>query len=162
MTEGSNRLIVEHLDGEVLVYDTDSDEAHCLTGDSALEFGTASSDLSRRAVLRRAALVGAAATGAAPLIKTIAAPTAAQAQSGVCPPCPPGIPCCSAAGMPRCCLPGFESCCPVGSQAACCPTVLGCCPAGSINQCGPCNSDRNQKHHLAPVEPRDVLAALEL
>src|SRR5438093_992144 len=90
-------LIVEHLDGEMLVYDTASDEAHCLDPVAAAEFEAASDDVSRREVLRRLAVVGAVAAGGAPLIKSIVAPAPATAQSAaVCSPdCQTGEHCCA-------------------------------------------------------------------
>jgi hypothetical protein len=165
----AGRLMVEKLAGETLVYDTASDEAHCLDPMAAAEFESAPDDVSRREVLRKLALVGAAAAGAAPLIKTIAAPTPAQAQSPT-----------SCAGAPGTTCPAGTTCC-VGMTAICCAAGTTCCQflnlsAGFIltdcctatEVCNPmglgcvASSDRNLKHHLAPVGPQDVLAALGL
>jgi hypothetical protein len=77
----AGRLIVEQLDGETLVYDTERHEAHALSGSVASEFAAAPDDVSRREVIRKLTLVGAAAAGAAPFIRTIVAPAPASAQS---------------------------------------------------------------------------------
>jgi hypothetical protein len=116
----SERLIIEALDDELLVYDLDCDEAHALNASAAAIWRAcdgavtvagisarvglseaavrstverlAGLDLlapgfvarpthSRRAVLRRGFVAGAAATVAAPLITSIVAPAAAQTTS---------------------------------------------------------------------------------
>jgi hypothetical protein len=125
------RLIVERLDGETLVYDTERNEAHALSGAGAAEFLAAADDVSRREVLRKLALAGVAAAGTGALVKTIIAPSAAQAQSPACDPaCTQGIPCCNGVccGMP-CCSPTSQT------PGACCPT-FPCCNAGAVNTCG--------------------------
>jgi coenzyme PQQ synthesis protein D (PqqD) len=117
----SERVIIEALGDELLVYDLDSDEAHSLNASAAAIWRAcdgavtvagisarvglseaavrvtlerlAGLDLlaagsftrpthSRRAVLRRGLLAGAAASAAAPLITSIVAPAAAQTTSG--------------------------------------------------------------------------------
>jgi hypothetical protein len=80
---GQDDLIVERLDDEILVYDTATDEAHQLTPPAAAEFErlTGSDGVSRRDALRRVALVGAGAVVAAPVVKSIVAPTPAAAVS---------------------------------------------------------------------------------
>jgi hypothetical protein len=111
------RLIVERLDGETLVYDTERDEAHRLAGSAVTEFDAAPDDISRRAVLRKLGLAGLAAAGTAPLVKSIVAPTPAQAQSCV-PTCTTAVTCC--AGLT--CGLAFNDCgeafdcgdCPIG------------------------------------------------
>jgi hypothetical protein len=146
------RLIVEHLDGETLVYDTASNEAHALSGAGAAEF-LAADEVSRREVLRKLALAGAAAAGTGALVKTIVAPTAALAQSPNCgtATCGPAEPCCT----------GFDHCCDI-TQTCCGAT---CCNPGQICSGGACDSilsSRNLKRHLAPVGSQDMLAALGL
>jgi hypothetical protein len=142
---GSSELIVESIGEERLVYDTASNEAHRLGASAALEFDAAGDDISRRQVLRKLALAGAAASSL-PLIKTIAAPTAAHAQSGVAcagapgGACLPGFTCCGGTT----CVPSSFTCCGSGSCPAgftCCPgTPATCCPpsfaCGSV-ACGP-------------------------
>jgi hypothetical protein len=116
-----SELIVERLEGETLVYDTERNEAHALSGAGAAEFLAAADDVSRRQVLRKLALAGAAAAGAGALVMTIVAPTAAQAQTAACaPPCGQGL---------ICCQPVFNACCVnIGG--------IGCCPPGSLIGCG--------------------------
>jgi hypothetical protein len=63
---------------------------------------------SRREVIRKAALVGAGAAAAAPAIKSIVAPTPAQAQSQGC--IPEGQPCDPANNGEDCCDPAGTSC----------------------------------------------------
>jgi hypothetical protein len=111
------------LDGETLVYDTERNEAHALTGAGAAEFLAAADDVSRRQVLRKLALAGVAAAGTGALVKTIVAPTAAQAQSA----CGSGPAC---TGGTTCCAPVSSSCCITDI------TGFGCCPAGSAADCG--------------------------
>jgi hypothetical protein len=103
MAEEPDRLIVEHLDGELLVYDADRDEAHALSGSGAAEFAAAPDDVSRREVLRKMVLAGAAASGGTALVKTIVAPTPAQAESGC-------AAVCSLANDP-CTNPSCSCCC---------------------------------------------------
>ena len=154
----SDGLVVEHLDGETLVYDLERDEAHHLNPTAAAVFelcdgrttaadlaaraterlaqpvspdtvsqaleqlakrklldGTPSTEagVSRREVIRKAALVGAGTAAAAPLIKSIVAPTPAMAQS------------------PGDCLPGGAPC-DLNNPGACCSQV--CFAQGG---CGP-------------------------
>jgi hypothetical protein len=92
-TGRSEGLIVEHLDGELLVYDIERNEAHALSGPGAAEFAAASDDVSRREALRRLALAGAAAAGGGALLRTVVAPTPADAQSAPCscPGSPSGV-----------------------------------------------------------------------
>jgi hypothetical protein len=121
------RLIVERLENETLVYDPEANEAHALSGPGAAEFLAATDEVSRRQVLRKLALAGAAAAGAGAMLRTIVAPSAAQAQSGA--PCggvncQPGQTCCGAI----CITPGQFSCC-LGI-----PCGMACCPAGSVLQ----------------------------
>jgi hypothetical protein len=137
----AGELIVEQLEGETLVYDTASDEAHTLSGAGAVEFLAAKNEVSRRDVLRQLALAGAAAAGTAPLMRSIVAPAAAQAQSpllcnnGMC---PGGLVCCGntvCVDTLSCCSNG-TSC----SPAQCCNNVCcnnngeTCCP--QTNACG--------------------------
>jgi hypothetical protein len=141
----AGRLIVEHLNGETLVYDTESNEAHALSGAGAAEFLAVEDEVSRREVLRKLALAGVAAAGTGAFVKTIVAPTAAQAQSLVCTPaCVPGAVCCQP-GANACCTLGAYICCPAGSAVTCCGIGSLCCPAGSAHGCffpppGPCTS----------------------
>jgi hypothetical protein len=132
----AGRLIVERLDDETLVYDTERNEAHALAGESAAEFLVAEDDVSRREVLRKLALAGAAAAGTGVLVKTIVAPTAAQAQSAVCnPACAPGNFCCQPTAN-TCCSAGASVCCFPGSATTCCSLAApACCAAGSTNSC---------------------------
>jgi hypothetical protein len=119
----SDDLIVEALGEETLVYDPATDEALCLDSVAAVEFRAAPDDISRRQVVRRLALAGAAAAATAPLVKTIVAPTAAHAQSGCAcgnAACVAGQAC--AAGV--ICLTCLGS---VGSGAVCTPGVIQCC-----------------------------------
>jgi hypothetical protein len=131
MAEGPDPLIVARLDGEVLVYDTELSEAHALRGAGAAEFAAAPDDVSRREVLRKMALAGAAAAGGTALVKTIVAPTAAQAQSNaVCSPsCPSTHHCC--AGSPNICVLNSQACCGFGGF---CPAGDVCCPG--TTSCG--------------------------
>jgi hypothetical protein len=135
----AGRLVVEQLDGETLVYDTELNEAHALSGTGAAEFLAAESEVSRREVLRKLALAGAAAAGTAALVKTIVAPSPAQAQSmcGAGPACPLPTVCRQCGGaQPLCGLPDLQCCgnalCPLGT--VCCNNL---CVAQSNTQCGP-------------------------
>jgi hypothetical protein len=130
----AGRLIVEHLDGEMLVYDTERNEAHALNGVGAAEFAAAPDEVSRREVLRKLALAGAAAAGAGALVKTIVAPTAAQAQTGIAcgaATCAAGQVCCSAptglcCAAGQCCSNIFcDPICP--SPASACSATVGTC-----------------------------------
>jgi hypothetical protein len=76
------RLIVQRLDDELLVYDTASDEAHCLSGGAAAEFASAPDEVSRREVIRKLALGGAALT--IPLVMSIKVPPASAQASATC------------------------------------------------------------------------------
>jgi hypothetical protein len=118
----AGRLIVERLGDETLVYDTERNEAHALGGPGAAEFAAAPDEVSRRDVLRKLALAGAAAAGTGALVKTIVAPVAAQAQSPPLPNCG-GLTC---TAIQTCCTfgagaPSFE-CCTAGQTC----TTLGC------------------------------------
>jgi hypothetical protein len=140
VTESDKGLLVQRLDDELLVYDTASDEAHCLSGRGAAEFDAAADDVSRREAIRRLAFAGAAAAGAT-LMTSIVAPTAAQAQSTACGTgglvCTANQTCCGVAlGTPDCCNNGAEFCLsgllcnPCGAAGqACCPPVFGLCPS---------------------------------
>jgi hypothetical protein len=136
MKGGSDGLVVERLDGELLVYDTESSEAHRLEGKAAAAFAAASSDVSRREVLRKLALAGAGAA----LVTTVVAPTAAQAQSPACTPgdpttCGPAEQCLACNGTPGC-FPAGSYCCGANTCSfleACCN---GACVANSNTQCG--------------------------
>jgi hypothetical protein len=122
---------------------------------------------SRREVIGRLALAGVAATGAGALVKTIVAPSAAQAQSlgTACTgsndtqgTCNAGLTCCSGVCQQLGTLSNCGFCGHVCSGAQMCVFVQGGFPPF---QCiAP--SDRNIKHHLTPVGPQDVLAALGL
>jgi hypothetical protein len=151
----AGKLILEHLDGEVLVYDTERNEAHALTGPGAAEFAAASDDVSRREVLRRMALAGVAAAGTGVLVKTIVAPTAAQAQSATACPlrpngtCPAGTTCCV-------CVAGSGI-----ATAECCNNATQVCLAATAT-CNACDfgggfSDRNLKRDPHPADPYRVL-----
>jgi hypothetical protein len=146
-------LIVERLDGETLVYDTERNEAHALSGAGAAEFLAADDEVSRRQVLTRLALAGAAAAGTGALVKTIVAPTAARAQSATCnPPCQGAADfCCGGTcvgGPINCCagvvcILGACSCC--GGSTLCAQPNI-CCPGGSAFTCAKaqtaiCNSN---------------------
>jgi hypothetical protein len=78
---GREAFIVQRLDEELLVYDTAADEVHCLSGNAVAEFEAAADEVSRRDVIRRMALAGAAAAGGAALVRSVIAPNPAQAQS---------------------------------------------------------------------------------
>jgi hypothetical protein len=156
----AGRLIVEHLDDETLVYDTERNEAHALSGAGSAEFLAAEDEVSRREILRKLALAGAAAAGTGALVRTIIAPTPAQAQTAgqLCGPgntCNPGLNCCVNINNAVCCA------------QPCCTAAVGgdlCCGPGLCNPGVGCIvvSDRNLKHDLAPVGPQDLLAALGL
>jgi hypothetical protein len=93
-------VVVERVGEELLVYDPRTDEAHQLTPRAATAFEeSTASGLSRRDALRRVALVGAGAAAAAPLVKSIVAPTPAQAGTTPCFPdgtgCSIDAQCCS-------------------------------------------------------------------
>lgn len=137
----TERIAVEELDGELLIYDLDTHKAHCLNGEAAavwrlcdgtrsvtelsatiaqgaphevaeelvlhalselgkrkllvLEVPEAGSGVSRRELFRKLAIAGAAGL-AIPVVRSIVAPTAAQAATCV----PPGG-LCTASG--QCC-----------------------------------------------------------
>jgi hypothetical protein len=126
-------LIVERLGDETLVYDATSNKAHRLDGAAAAAFAAASDDLSRREVIARFALAGAAASASGLLVKSIVAPSPAQAQS-LCGdgPCLPSEVCC--VDTLECCGSPTH-CCPTGSATPCCLDG-NCCPAGSFFNCG--------------------------
>jgi hypothetical protein len=120
-------LIIERLGDETLVYDPETHAAHNLGGAAAAEFAAAGSDVSRREVLRKLALAGAASVGGASLLKTIAAPTPAQAQStgqpcGAGGTCSQGNTCCNG----TCCATG-ECCNSPQFGVACLPGCAGTC-----------------------------------
>jgi hypothetical protein len=136
----AGRLIVEQLDGETLVYDTERHEAHTLSGSGAAEFLAVEDEVSRRDVLRKLALAGAAAAGAGALVKTIVAPKAAQAQSPNCGvlTCTAGQTCCSGSiGVNQCCATG-TTCCQFAGQLGI--TVVDCCTAAETCGVGGCFS----------------------
>jgi hypothetical protein len=156
------RLIVERLGDETLVFDMESNEAHALSGAGAAEFLAADDEVSRRQVLGKLALAGAAASGAGALVRTIVAPSAAHAQSGV--PCgvnfcPPSMTCCGITCIPlsticcngTACQNGFiccgntctlpTACCGGTTQCPggiCCGAANICCPIGFICCGGQC------------------------
>jgi hypothetical protein len=119
----SGRLIVEQLGAETLVYDTERHRAHALSGAGAVEFAAAKDDVSRREVLRRLALAGAGAAGAGALIRTMVAPTAAQAQSV-----------CGGAGQP--CCPSGQNLCPNTTCAVNCIAVCSLIGGQGTPTCG--------------------------
>jgi hypothetical protein len=172
---------VEQLGGEALVYDVERNEAHALRGAAAAEFMAAGDEVSRRQVLRRLALAGAAAAGAGAMVKTIVAPTPAQAQTACVAAggnCTTAGDCCAQAnatvqctGSPTVCQftcnAGFGNC----TNAPGCETNLmttkqhcGACGAGCTGSqnCvgGVCTSDRHAKREFLAADPARVLAAL--
>jgi hypothetical protein len=173
-------LIVEHLGPELLVFDTQTNEAHRLDGYAAAEF-QAGDDVSRREVLRRLALAGAAATGGAALVTTIVAPSPAQAQSTTCvPACSgKGFQCCTTGSAPHCengsCTCCGDNCCAANTvccaSGACCSSLAQCCTnppccmgtevcVNGTCQQPPPPSDRNVKTGFAPVGGAVVLTHL--
>jgi hypothetical protein len=136
----AGRLIVEHLDGETLVYDTERHEAHTLSGGGAAEFAAASDDVSRREVIRKLALAGAAAAGAASAIRTVLSPTPAHAQSATpcgTGSCPAGTTCCTPPqAAPNCC-PNASTFCVSNLCLQCGTSPFLCCP-GNVCQGGAC------------------------
>jgi hypothetical protein len=138
----AGRLIVEQLDGETLVYDTERNEAHALSGAGAAAFLAVEDEVSRREILRKLALAGAAVAGTGALVKTIVAPTAAQAQS-ICGS--PNQPCCAGNTCPATPPPNTQVGCVNGTclitcggsnQTCCQPGDL--CNGGQICQNGTC------------------------
>jgi hypothetical protein len=130
VADGPDRLIVEHLPGEVLVYDTATNAAHVLGGSVAAAFDEAADEVSRRDLIRKMAVAGAAAAGGAPLVKSILAPTSADAQSTCSGPC-------------------FGSCVP-----------FTCICVGfnlTLGTPGTCVSDRDLKRDLRPADPHWLL-----
>jgi hypothetical protein len=126
----AGRLIVEQLDGETLVYDTERNEAHALSGAGSAEFLAAEDELSRRAVLRKLTLAGAAAVG----LLTIAVPPAAAQISPIQVNCG-GTPC------------DPFSCCPSQTTGfaggVCCSSSGHCCVTGAgdpVCTAAPCNA----------------------
>jgi hypothetical protein len=143
-------LIVESLDGELLVYDTERDRAHSLNAVAAAVWeacdgvrdpeaiaavaGVTEDDVwraltqlderrlldgdlprrmsgpeySRRQAVRRMGLIGASAAFAAPLVKSIVVPTAAQAQAS----CVPLNGRCGEPSGEGCDTSTFPPCCP--------------------------------------------------
>jgi hypothetical protein len=144
MGESREPFVVERLGDEVLVYDVATDEAHCLSAEGAAAFDAACDDVSRRQVIRRMALAGAGAIASGALVKSIAAPSPAQAQSTVTcvgapgGTCTAGETCCGTGGVKLCCDTAAPTCCanPSGA-AACCGAGLTCCIAGAAATC--CN-----------------------
>jgi hypothetical protein len=125
-------LLVEALGEETLVYDPATNEAHCLDPLAAAEFRAAGDDISRREVIRRLALAGAATAAAAPLVRTIVAPTPAHAVSGcacgvgagttVCPAgqgCLAAVTCVSCVGSGSACTVGTFTCCTTCTATIC-------------------------------------------
>jgi hypothetical protein len=119
-------LIVEWLGAEALVYDPDSQRGHVLNGPAAAALRAAPDEISRRQVLRKAAAAGVTAAGAAAVMRTIVAPTPAQAQSlgndcGANGACGTPLTCCGASGGSStsgiCCVAG--QCCSNGTQFTC-------------------------------------------
>ena len=148
----TERLIVDSVGDEVLVYDLDSDRAHCLDAAAAAIWRScdggsgvaelagrlgvseevvrlalerlAAADLlvesvgapdthSRRTVLRRGLVAGAAGIAAVPVVKTIVAPPPAAAGSAAClgagagcaatpTACCPPLVCCTGDAQPTC------------------------------------------------------------
>ena len=87
-------VLVERVGDELLVYDTQTDEAHQLTPPAAAAFArSTAAGVSRRDALRRVALIGAGAVAAAPLVKSIVAPTSAAAGSAQAQCLPGGAEC---------------------------------------------------------------------
>jgi hypothetical protein len=171
-------LISERLGDELLVYDLASDEAHRLEGAAAAQFRAAADDLSRREVLRRFTLAGAATMSAGSLLTSIVAPAPAQAQSGLCVGgCGKGEQCCTTGSAPHC-EPGNATCCGNGActgsnqccpNGACCPSLAACCtnppccPNTEVCVNGTCQqpmpgSDIGLKREFASVEPGIVIA----
>jgi hypothetical protein len=127
-------LIVERLGGELLVYDTERNEAHALAGAGAAEFLAASGDVSRREVLRKLALAGVAAAGTGPLVKSIVAPIPANAQSAPCGAL--NQPCCSFLGSTYC------TDADTGCAAGLCSPLIECYPATVTELAGVCSADK--------------------
>jgi hypothetical protein len=127
---GDQRLIVQRLEGELLVYDPASDQAHCLGGGAAAEFEAAADDFSRREVIRNMALAAAAVAGGSALVRTVIVPAPAQAQSigaafGLCRasssfPCDANLDCCGGICCPagHCCADATSAFCLINSCAA--------------------------------------------
>jgi hypothetical protein len=129
--ETEDGLVVEHLIDQTLVYDRAANEAHLLQGSAAAEFAAAGDDLSRREVLRKLALAGAAAAGTGALVRTIVAPTPADAQTctnpGTCQVnsnCCPGFGCVAGQGVCFACI---------ASGQPCSPNNVNCCGAANGN-----------------------------
>lgn len=171
-------LAIEELDGELLIYDLDSDRAHCLNGEAAAvwklcdgsrslaELATAVAPkapeeiaeaivnhaleglskrklligelpetghgVSRRELLRKLAIVGA--TGLAlPVVKSIVAPTAAQAATCLPPGavCATSAQCCSGLCVSGVCAPTRrDTCLPSGAM---CSDSAQCCSGQCVN-----------------------------
>jgi hypothetical protein len=120
-------LIVQRLEGEWLVYDTASNEAHVLGGAAAAEFDAAIDEVSRREVIRRMALAGAATSGTAVRVKSIVAPAPAQAASICGGLCSAGADCAGVAGCTCCCQGAGPAVC--SNSASCTVVVQGICLA---------------------------------
>src|SRR3954449_2211373 len=152
-------LIVEALDDELLVYDSERAKAHSLNRvaaavwelsdgerdtaaiaeaadvseddvwralsqlgerrllDGELPRRMSGPEYSRRQAVRRMGLIGASAAFAAPLVKSIVVPTAAQAGAS----CVPQGGSCGAGTQTGCDTSGFRQCCP-GPRFFCGPT----------------------------------------
>jgi Coenzyme PQQ synthesis protein D (PqqD) len=158
-------LIVESLDGELLVYDTERDRAHSLNAvaaavweacdgvrdakaiaatagvseddvwraltqlderrllDGALPRRMGGPEYSRRQAVRRMGLIGASAAFAAPLVKSIVVPTAAEAGASCV---PLNAQCGTLVGGEGCDTSTFPPCCP-GVNVNCFPDEGGQC-----------------------------------
>jgi hypothetical protein len=163
-------LVVQRLQDELLVYDTSSNEAHVLAGALAAEFDAATDEVSRRDVIRRVAFAGATAAGGSALVKTIVAPAPALAQSCIPndSPCTLSTQCCSlgvcaqTATVGATCCAALNASCTTTADCGCPSNTAYVCCAGHCTTSQICSSDRNLKHHLAPVARLDVLTAFGL
>jgi hypothetical protein len=109
--------------------------------------------------------------GSGALVKTIVAPTAAQAQSTTpcgTGSCPAGTTCCTTAGAALCCN-NTTSICQTNLCVACGDPGHPCCAGGTCVAGLVCQngtrlliSDRALKHQLMSVASQDALAALGL
>lgn len=83
-------------------------------------------EFSRRTALARAGLIGASAAFAAPLVKSIVVPTAAEAGASCV---PPGGQCGTTSDGETCNFATFPPCCAVMNQN------IGCLPEGDSQRC---------------------------